>query len=203
MIQIVQIDFTQIGAIAAAAGSVVSTIILLNRKVIKPMRQWFLIADRTHKIVSEQLSVNGGKSLKDIVLRLEESQARQQADLKAYFALMTSNTVAMFEADLNGRYTAASGLFKAWTGSDDDELLGEAWIGCIAYADRSMVASGWANSVRDRRDFESYHRMIDGQGKVFYVHCYAVPRRFQGHIYGYLGRIERHQPGGDFVPTIL
>ncbi len=189
--QTFHVDLGQIAAAAGAVGSLVTSIVLINKRIVKPVRSWLARADTVHRIVSEQLTLNGGKSLKDSVMRLESLHLKSQADLQAYFSLMTPNGVAMFEADSNGRCTSANGVYKAWTGSGDEDLLGEAWLGVVLYDDREMVHRGWNEAVRDRRDYESYHRMIDAQGVAFWVHCYAVVRRLHGTFYGYIGRIER------------
>lgn len=136
--------------------------------------------------------MNGGKSLRDVVSRLEVLQHRQRGDLQAYFSLITSNAVAMFECDEKGGYTWVNGIYKAWTGTGDEDLLGEAWLGSILHGDRHLILQGWQEAIRDRRDFESYHRMLDMDGKPFWVHCYAVARRSHGSVYGYVGRIEKH-----------
>lgn len=185
------IDLTQIAAAAGAVGSIVTSVILLNKKIVRPVRSWLDRADTVHKIVSEQLVLNGGKSLKDIVMRLESLHYQAQADLQAHFSLMTPAGVAMFSCDEGGKLTWVNGVYKAWTGSGDEDLLGEAWLGCVLYDDRAMVHKGWCEAIRDRRDYESYHRMLDANGQPFLVHCYAVVRRLHGRHFGYIGRIDK------------
>jgi len=190
--QSLNIDLGQLAGILTLAGSVFSGAVVFNRKIIKPVRDWVQEASSTHKLVREQLSLNGGKSLRDIVLRLEGAQQRQRADLQAYFSLLTANNVAMWEADEKGSFAWVNGLYKAWTGTGDEDLLGEAWLGSVYHSDRALILQGWQEAIRDKRDFESYHRMIDSDGRPFWVHCYAVVRRLHGSCYGYVGRIERH-----------
>lgn len=187
------IDLAQLVGILTAVGSIGSAVVFLNRKIVIPVRRFYADSALTHKIVREQLTMNGGKSLKDIVMRLEVHQDRQRADLQAYFSLLTANNVAMWEADTDGSYTWVNGLYKAWTGTGDEDLLGEAWLGSVFHSDRSVILQGWREAIRDRRDFESYHRMLDSEGNPFWVHCYAVVRRLHGSVYGYVGRIERHK----------
>jgi len=191
--QTLNIDLAHIAGIMTAIGSVLSGVVLINRKLIKPVRRFYVDAASTHQLVREQLSMNGGKSLRDVVLRLELLQHRQRADLQAYFSLLTGNNVAMWEADERGAFTWVNGLYKAWTGTGDEDLLGEAWLGSVLHSDRALILQGWQEAIRDKRDFESYHRMIDPDGRPFWVHAYAVVKRLQGSAYGYVGRIERHK----------
>lgn len=191
--QSLPIDIAQLAGIFATIGTLYSCIVAVNRKLVRPMREFYADAASTNKLVKEQLSMNGGQSLRDVVFRLESLQHRQRADLQAYFSLLTANNVAMWEADERGAYTWVNGLYKAWTGTGDEDLLGEAWLGSVLHSDRALILQGWQEAIRDKRDFESYHRMLDAEGKAFWVHSYAVVRRLQGNSYGYVGRIERHK----------
>lgn len=191
--QSLHIYIAQFAGILTAIGSIYTALRLVNRRIVQPVRMFYHDAASTHRLVREQLTMNGGKSLRDIVMRLESLQHRQRADLQAYFSLLTANNVAMWETDEKGAFTWVNGIYKAWTGTGDEDLLGEAWLGSVLHSDRALILQGWQEAIRDKRDFESYHRMIDPEGKPYWVHCYAVVRRLHGSVFGYVGRIERHK----------
>jgi PAS domain S-box-containing protein len=192
----------QIGTGLGILGTVAVMVTKFNRRVVVPTRRWIDKMDETHKIISEQLQANGGSSLRDAILRIENQHLDHKAGFHSWMTLVTDGKLAMFEADHTGRCTWTNPIYKMWAGRMEEELAGDAWMGVIHPLDRDEVVCGWRDAVSQQRDFSGVYRMQDYNGALFWVKCLAVVKRSPQRTFGWLGRLERVPPPPDNLPII-
>jgi PAS domain-containing protein len=181
-----------VAAALGALGALGAALVSFNKKVVVPFRGWIAQAEETNKIVKEQLTANGGSSLKDAVTRIERTAKFHHANLHAWMALNTRTTnTAVFETNERGQCTWVDPVYRQWTGKADIDVLGEAWLGVIYTPDREDVEEAWQKAVMQRRDFKGTYRIVDATGVPVWVECVALVTRFHTETLGYLGCLTR------------
>ncbi len=130
------------------------------------------------RIVAE-MSPNGGKSIKDAIARIDASTKTMEFWRKSYMDL---DERMLFTSDDLGHCTWVNKAYLKFSGTNQEEILGENWINCVFPEDRDKVIIEWNNAVKNKRSFDLQYRWKNGQD--VYVHSVIG----SGSI-GYLGVI--------------
>lgn len=102
------------------------------------------------KKIAKEFKPNGGKSLMDHLVRLENSIAHTNQKMKVMVSCLG---LAAFETDNKGLYLSVSKQWLATTGLSDDQALGNGWINIIPEEDREEVFKEWTSSINQNREF--------------------------------------------------
>ena len=155
--------------------------------------------------IYSELQVNGGRTLRDAVVRIEQAVHDQQNALLAtdqklaMIADASENRRGCFETDSQGRRTYVSIGYSRLVGQPASESLGTSWIHSVHPEDRERVLEEWNASVAGERSFDMTYRKINGD-HVFWVNTRATPvRDANGKITGWFGVVivvegEHHEP---------
>jgi PAS domain S-box-containing protein len=140
--------------------------------------------------VHAELVPNGGGSIKDAILRIEQ---RQLLSERRTWALLADAPTAIFEAGVDGRVRSVNQTFARWAGRDRDDLVGHGWLAAIASADRDRVSHAWRTAVREQREFrESYRLQPDDDGPLIPVVCAThVVRGEREELLGFIGTLTK------------
>jgi PAS domain-containing protein len=101
-------------------------------------------------LIKRELTHNGGKSVKDVVVRTEISGRHREAMLRAHFA---NNNEGQFETDAQGKLTWANETLQRWTGLAEHELRGKGLYSIIATADQGEFRHAFEEAIADGREF--------------------------------------------------
>lgn len=167
-----------------------------------PMMKQVSEMDASLKRVLQEVSPNGGGSMRDAVNTTRDTAKRTEMAL----ALFINSTRAqwdgmglfgVFEADAYGNHIYTNGIYQKWTNRSDIELAGAGWINAIAFDDRDMVRREWQSCIEDMREFVLNYRMRDSIGNEFDVICSATPVReaLNGPVVKWVGVIRRNLAG--------
>jgi PAS domain S-box-containing protein len=181
----------RIGAISAIFAALYG----LYRVVRKNVSRLISMADRIQTI-SDQLSSNGGSSLRDAVFRIEDRQVRNEQRERAF---LQQHDSPMFELndDLSLRWSNSA--FLKLVGFDSDEAAGFGWHNIIEETDRDRVVKRF-DDARDacrnlqttaqllvNRDFEQPYiftatvmRDLENRTSGFFV-TLSVPSEIREH----------------------
>lgn len=107
------------------------------------------LADSMRQIRNE-LTTNGGSSLKDAVVRIERRQAENTQMIQAMFHH------GSFKADTNGSIIDVSKAMCKLFRRSNSELMGNAWITWVAEDDRDDVEREWNKAILGKRDFDEH-----------------------------------------------
>lgn len=114
-------------------------------------------------------------------LRLSEGRFR---------ALSVSAPVGIFQTDATGACVYTNERWQAIAGLGAAEALGHGWAEAIAPEDRRHVFAAWAESARERVDFDYEFRMDHGDG-TRWVHSRArAIVSDDGTVIGHVGTVE-------------
>jgi PAS domain-containing protein len=117
------------------------------------------------KQIHDELSPNGGLSVRDTIHRIEAFQ----------IAGLELTGKAFYRAGPDGAWTMSSYRLATLIGVGADRLIGHGWISMIDQDDRDRIRSEWESSIDDRREFYGRFGMIGPQGKRINVVAHAIP----------------------------
>lgn len=142
-------------------------------------------------IVSE-LKTNGGTSLRDSVIRNEETLGRIEAmtwnNVEVQRARMDNDQQLIFITDENGDITWVNRAYVRHTGRTIDEVRGSGWVNVVHPDSREEVVEAWYDSVKHDREFEMVVHLIDTSGISFKldVRSYKMTS-YEGKTAGFMG----------------
>lgn len=138
-------------------------------------------------LILAELQSNGGTSLKDAVMRIEERQHGMDAFFRAQLNL---HNVAIIRTNEKGKLTAINRQYQRMTGYSLIEVEGDGWINAIHPEDREKVKKQWEEAIAGGREYTEDWRFLNALGETFMAHA-SVFREIDAHgnIRGYLGTI--------------
>jgi len=138
-------------------------------------------------LILGELTPNGGMSLKDAVMRIEERQHGMDAFFRAQLNL---HNVAIVRTDAEGKLTAINRQYQRMTGYSLVEVEGDGWINAIHPDDRAKVKKQWEEAIAGGREYIEDIKFLTASGETILTHA-SVFREIdaQDNIRGYLGTI--------------
>jgi len=172
----------------AAASAIISGLIMIYKKVIKPMikavASYYKTIEKIDKIF-EEITPNGGTSIKDKVDDIYHNLALVQ---QVQEAMAADTKQAHFRTDSDGNCVWVNRTYTRTVGRDVSEILGHGWQNAISQDDREEVVAEWYKSVKENREFSMEFNFETPTGKLVKskVRSYKLvnPR---GEILGYYG----------------
>lgn len=143
-----------------------------------------VLPDKVNRIYQE-VTPNGGASLKDTIARIESRQIIQEQRQHAYASHLE---VPIFETDAVGSCTWVNKAYLEFVNAPIEDVLGNGWINYIAYDDQTKVADSWASAVRDQRAFRLEYTMMTTDGPVTVMgETFVIRANHNGPVLGYIG----------------
>lgn len=146
--------------------------------------------------IRQELTSNGGKSLKDCVKKVHEEVKENTELTKTIMCrqrwIMDSRSEPVFEADENGSFTWVNEAFIRFTKRAGLDLLGNKWKNIVAESYRDSVFQHWDSAIQEKRNFEETICIIDKKGKKFLVSCIAAIQQ-DGKYIGSFSDIREYQ----------
>lgn len=140
---------------------------------IKP---YTTITDDIGKIKAE-LTSNSGKSLKDLVKKIEVDVESNTNLTKTILCrqrwILDNRNEPIFEADENGNFTWVNEAFVKLAKRSCIDLTGNKWKNIIAESDRDSVFTHWDNAIKEKRNFEETITLTDRKGRKYIAMCIA------------------------------
>lgn len=144
--------------------------------VLNKLKPYTTITDDIKQIKSE-LTSNSGKSLKDLVKKIEVDVESNTNLTKTILCrqrwILDNRNEPIFEADEKGNFTWVNEAFVKLTKRSCYDLMGTKWKNIIAEPNRDMVYSHWDNAIKEKRNFEETILITDRKGKNFSAKCIA------------------------------
>ena len=131
------------------------------------------IADMSKDItfIASELKTNGGRSLRDSVIRNEKTlgriEAMTQNNIEIQRARMDNDDQMIFLADEKGNCTWVNRSYSRHTGRTIEEIKGSGWVNVIHPASREETVETWYESVKHNREFEMVVSFLDTAGVAF------------------------------------
>lgn len=171
---------TPMGAIARWRDSVL-------RAIFHP----FLAGARAEGAIKEvlaELRENGGSSLKDAVVRIEERQVRLGGRVDLVM-LALDDAAAVYETGPDGHCVWASPAYQRIVGRTLEELHGWGWTIVLHQDDADRVRQEWRLVIEERRSFAMHFRMVHSNGHTFRVYSTANPLMMGAKVIGWSGLV--------------
>jgi PAS domain S-box-containing protein len=179
---------TDYGEIAAGLTAIISFLIFLYKKLIKP-RIIQPITSRLDKIdkVCETLGPNGGKSFYDKISSIDRKIGITNSRGSA---LNSALGLGEWLSDPEGNTIKVNDIICRVTGRPETDFMGQDWQNVVHPEDREIVIDDWENSVKYHRDFKMRYRWTNSNGAEIIIDATArLIHDSNNKIVGYLGTV--------------
>ena len=152
-----------------------------------------------------QVRTNGGSSIKDAIVRMEKRVgvlAEEVRYLRVGHDLQTEATnYPQFRADEKGHTVWVNRAMKLAAGlTDDDQVMGTAWLNHVHKDDRDKVRDNWFLAVAEKREYaDEYRIVVPPANRIFYIVALAKPIRVDGVVAGWSGTIKVRGASGELA----
>jgi len=127
--------------------------------------------------IRKELTSNSGKSLKDLVKKIEGDVESNTNLTKTILCrqrwILDNRSEPIFEADENGNFTWVNEAFVKLAKRSCSDLTGNKWKNIIAESNRDSVFAHWDAAIKEKRNFEETIVITDKKGKNHSVMCIA------------------------------
>lgn len=148
--------------------------------------QFDCIQQKLDSLVSE-LRPNGGKSLRDLVEKINENTTYNREYVRA---TLDNDMQMLYETNADGNIVWANSTYGRYAGKQIGDLLESGWLDTIPSDQRNHVRNEWQLSVEEHREFNLEYDMVSYDGTKMKVQSYAKPIKLAGTIKGYYGTIK-------------
>jgi PAS domain S-box-containing protein len=143
----------------------------------KKLKPYTTITDDISKIKAE-LTSNSGKSLKDLVKKIEVDVESNTNLTKTIMCrqrwILDNRNEPIFEVDEKGNFTWVNEAFIRLTKRSCKELLNKKWKNIIIESQRDTVFEHWNNAIKEKRNFEETIHITNKKGEKFSTMCIAT-----------------------------
>ena len=173
-----------------SASALVGFLIFMHRKVFGPLYTMFKtqhsIAEKID-FIFEELKPNSGKSIRDVINRIEKGLISASGFQKA---LLADHEDALFETDSEGNCIWMNRTYIRLVERTPAEILGHGWQNTIAQEIRKEFVEDWYSAVTEDREFTRDFSFETPSGRIIpvKVRSYKIPDS-SGKSIGYLGYI--------------
>ena len=157
-----------------------------NEKIETMVTSFECIQQKLDSLVAE-LRPNGGKSLRDLVEKINENTTYNREYVRA---TLDNDMQMIFETDSKGEYVWVNDTYGRYTGKQEHDLMGYGWINTVCSSDRTRVRDEWESCIEEHRDFASEYEINTMDGNRLKVIATARPIKVTGNIKGYYGTIK-------------
>jgi PAS domain S-box-containing protein len=198
-----------VGAVATSLAAIGAVVIPAWKCAIR-VAAWMEERERSHKLalsrsvrtaraiarlerhvrsIRHELTFNGGGSLKDIVIRLDQRIASGDAWHRAFLDTLPHPA---WRCDSSGSVVYVNPRVEALAGRSQRDLLGSQWLSSVVPEDRERVRHERSEAISEDRDYDVRLRIRKGDGDVVEVVAKIVAvRDGTGTRVGWLGTAER------------
>ena len=169
-----------------AGGTIVAIYkftILFYKRVYKPCYELL------NKIKYE-INNNGGKSIKDLVEKINESITKLSA---MNDAMLSISEQCIFKCSSDGRCTFANESLCELYGATQEEMMGFGWINFLLQSERDDNEKNWKRAIENDSSVSSEYTVVHGiTGEK--IPCYykaAIKRDSTGKIVSILGIVHK------------
>lgn len=122
--------------------------------------------------VRQEVTSNGGGSVKDAVNRIEQAMDMQYGKLMAIIATATEPILQM---DADGDVVDVNHAFELLSGYSRTDMYGWGWVNAVDERDRSAVIDDWAAAREHKRFFARAFRLATRDGREVPIRVLAKP----------------------------
>jgi len=137
-------------------------------------------------IIYNELTGNGGSTLRDAIGRIESRQILDELSNKA---MMNHLSIAYYRADTSGIVTEVSRTLGRYLERLPDEFLGRAWLSTVEEEEREDVLDAWNFSVENGVEFSRCINFVTPKGKKLHSKVISFPLCDNEKVVGYFGTV--------------
>lgn len=179
-------DIFLISKFIGALGAIITALYACYKGTLKVYRGGRKVTEQWNRMVQE-LTPNGGSSIKDAIGRIE---TRQLIEVQVRKALNNDAIYGIWESDAEGKCTYTSRTYQRLVGRSYEDLEGWGWVSAIHADDRKRVSEGWKLALEQKREFNDEFRILKPDGSETQVISVGHPLKDRdGNLKGYVGQL--------------
>ena len=196
-----------LGSVLGSGGILYTVYRLVKKYIITPVVSHFDKIDRNFTAMSDlsitintkilpfiknlkdEFSENSGKSIKDHLIRIDDTV--RLAELRSKLVASSFTNIGMYECDPQGKCVWANAAMCDIFGLTLEEVLGNGWLAGILDTEREDVLERWMTSVRNDIPYDNtYHVVNRRTHETYLIKTTAIVNKSRdGKILGYHGQI--------------
>lgn len=155
----------------AVITGVIAIVAYINKKVIRPLKKAKDSIEsnieannsilREHSEILKELKFNGGKSIKDVINKIDVKLDKTRSDLANVIAIVKAqqeyDSDGIFIADKHGNCYYFNKAYLDMTGLSLNEALNFGWTSAIHPKDYERILSSWKTCVSTMSNMELTH----------------------------------------------
>jgi PAS domain S-box-containing protein len=136
---------------------------------------------------------NNGNIINFISIRqdITEHKQAEEALIKSeeqYRSLVLATTQIIWQTNTDGEVIEDIPEWRAFTGQNEQEILGKGWIDALHPDDRQRTTEIWSRAVEDKTAYDTEYRIRSHTGEYGYFAVRGVPvKDITGQISGWIG----------------
>jgi len=159
-----------------------------NTLILKQLADLNTKLETATKISNYELKTNGGKSLKDVLLKAYALLQTLVSKEEINFYL---DHQPKYECDSNGNLIKANYKWREITGMSENDALAKQWIKSVHPEDRNKVNEAWENFLEKQYPFEITHRIVNTDNlEIYTVVSRAIQKAHDNDIDTIVGTFE-------------
>ncbi|HEX7895688.1 MAG TPA: PAS domain S-box protein, partial [Terriglobales bacterium] len=113
---------------------------------------------------------------RDVSERNQAERALKLSEIR-YRSLVTATSQIVWSTDASGKVVSDMPLWRSYTGTKVEQIMGGGWIDSLHPDDRERTADIWIRAVRDHSLYDTEYRIRrhDGEYRIFSVRGVPVP----------------------------
>lgn len=179
-------DIFFVSKLIGALGAILTALYACYKGTVKVYKGGRKVTEQWNRMVQE-LTPNGGSSIKDAIGRIE---TRQLIEVQVRKALNNDAIYGIWESDAEGKCTYASRTCQRLVGRSYEDLEGWGWVSAVHADDRKRVSEGWKLALEQKREFNDEFRILKPDGSETQVISVGHPLKDRdGNLKGYVGQL--------------
>lgn len=179
------IDIYLLAKIIGATGTISGACYWLWKGLVKKTITFFTRTYGQWNNMVQELTPNGGSSIKDAIGRIE---TRQMIEVQVRKALSNDSISGVWEASADGQLTYANRTFQRIVGRSLGDLEGWGWVNSVHPEDREKVLKEWKLALEQEREAQLNFRVLNEE-PVPVVSVSHPLRDRAGNLKGYIGQL--------------
>lgn len=171
MLDILISNFDLLVKIGTGILALVPIIIFIKSKVIKPVSKTLKNIDRIEDILY-LLGPNGGKSLYDKIVNIDNRLAKAEVRSKSLIAALE---IAEWQSNVEGECVYVNSAACQLLNRSSEDFLGRNWVNVVCQEDRERVVADWDTAIKEKRNFICSYRWLHSSGHSIAIDVEAHP----------------------------
>lgn len=164
-------NFDLIVKVGAGILTLLPIILYIKTKMVLPVTRAIKNINKIEDILY-LLGPNGGKSLYDKIVNIDNRLAKAEVRSKSLIAALE---IAEWQSNVGGECVYVNSAACQLLNRSSEDFLGRNWVNVIHPEDRERVVADWDTAIKEKRNFVCSYRWTHSDGHAIAINVEAHP----------------------------